>query len=353
MRKAVVWFYMLSKRQLKKVSLYIILAVLTVACLLIRYAADSFSAAVVIGVVNEDGGNVSSRIEENLYSHRGIIVFKRFDTSEELKRSVRSGETLGGYILRDNFGERLLAGSSNDIIQSLSTPNNIVSGVANEIFFSFVMKEVSYEELVKDTEDTGLFTRLSDEEIRAELREYYDINLSNGSTFSLDYDRDMSEYEGKSISIDTYDYISPIIAGIVGLMVFLGGLCGTVNCYDDRKNGSFSLLRPVQRQFAAVVETAVPVYTVTAAGLLILAVTGMETDMAAAAGKYALYGVIVTAYCFALKCVIATKEVYVSFIPVLMLLSLVLCPVFVNISSMLPELSSVGKILPLYWLYAL
>lgn len=353
MRKCIIWFLMLFKRQLKKISVYAILIIMIMACFAIKYAADNFKVVIEIGVVNEDTGNVSKMIEKGLYAYKGLISFRKFASCEELERNVMSGSIIGGYVLKENFSEKLLEGETGEIIQALSTPNSLAASMANEIFFSFVMKEISYEELVKDTEDTGLFKRLTEEEIRSELRKYYDINLSDGSTFSLNYEGYQENYEGTAVNIDTYDYISPIITGIVGLMIFIGGMCGIMNWYDDMKKGSMSMLRPAYRQAAALAEAAIPVIIITAVGAVISGFLGLEESFPGVIGKYILYDFIVIIYFYILKTIIKKKAVYVSMIPVLILMSVIFCPVFINVASIAPGLGEVGRFLPLYWLYIL
>lgn len=351
MKKIITWLRILFKRQLKKVSLYVILAVLILTCISIRYVAQNFSVSIDIGVVNQDDGNVSAMIEKGLYEHEGLVSFVEYDSRADLVAAVRSGNVYGGYIIKPEFSKKLLEGDNEEIIEALSTPNNIISGITNEMFFSFVMKELSYEELVQDTIDTGLFDKLSEEEIRQELREYYDENLVNGSTFSLSYENTPKDYEGKFTSIDILDYISPVIVGLTGLMIFIGGLCGSLSYYDDRKNGSLILLKPIQRQLIAIIETAIPVLIITVAGIFILIGTGMETQAGAAIIKYIIYDLIVIAYCYLLKIIIRRKEIFVSFIPVLSLMSILFCPIFTNIASVSPFLANIGKAVPLYWLY--
>ncbi len=351
MKKAVTWLVILFKRQLKKVSLYVILAILVFACVSIRYVALNFSVTIEIGVVNQDKGNVSAMVEKGLYSHDGLVTFVRYNSRAELIEGVQSGSVYGGYVIKPEFSKKLLEGDSENIIEAFSTPNSLISGISNEMFFSFVMKELSYEELVKDTLDTGLFKTLSEEEIRRELREYYELNLANGSTFSLSYENTPKDFEGKFTSIDVLDYISPVITGLTGLLIFIVGLCGSLSYYDDKKNGSLALLKPVFRQLVAVIETAAPVLIITLAGIVILIITGMETSVGAAAGKYIVYDLIVIAYCYLLKTIIPRKEIFVSLIPVLSLMSVFFCPIFTNIAAVSPVLAGIGKTVPLYWLY--
>ncbi len=351
MKKIIMWLIMLTKRQLKKLSLYIIIVIMIVACGLIKHTADNYKVSIEIGIVNEDSGNVSKMVEKGLYSHSGIIKFVGYNDYDELLRAVQGSKVMGGYVFKDNFSNKILSNENSELIESVSTPNSMVASMSNEILFSFLMKEVSYEELVKDTVDTELFNDLSEEQIRESLRKYYDINISNGSTFSVDYNNKIDDYDRENVTIDIYDYISPIIVGVVGLMIFISGMCGTVNYYYDKKSGALSLLKQYQRQMVALIEIAIPVFIVAISGIGVLLVTGMEEYFVTAAAKYGIYGIIVIIYCYILKSIIRTKEVFISIIPVFILLSLIFCPVFVNISSIIPELSWVGKLLPLHYLY--
>ncbi len=351
MKKSIVWLSMLFKRQLKKISLYIVLVIMIAVCFFIKHVADNFEVTIEIGVVNEDEGNVSEMIEQGLYTHDGLIGFKKFSSSDELKEAVQSGKVLGGYILKKDFSKKLLEGKNDEIIQTFTTPNNMLGSIANEIFFSFVMKEISYEELVKDTEETGLFKKLDSDEIRKSLREYFDVNLSDGSTFSVDYDKNVKMPEGNAVTIDTYDYISPVIIGVIGLMIFIAGMCGTINYYADREKNSLTLLNTYQREIVALTEIAIPVIIMSIAGVVVLMVIGMEDSFVEAVTKYAIYDVIVVVYCYLQKTIIRRKDIYIGFVPVFILMSVIFCPVFVNLSAMSPVLAGIGKVLPLYWLY--
>ena len=351
MKKIIMWLIMLAKRQLKKLSLYIILVIMVAACWLIKYVADNYKVSIEIGIVNEDSGNVSKMVENGLYSHNGIIKFVSYKDYNDLIKAVQGNKIMGGYVFKENFSQKILLNENNELVESVSTPNSMIASMSNEIFFSFLMREISYEELVKDTIDTELFSDLNEEKVRDSLRKYYDSNLSNGSTFSVNYNYKMDDYDRENVTIDIYDYISPIIVGVVGLMIFISGMCGTVNYYYDKKSGALSLLKQYQRQIVALLEITIPVFIVSISGIAVLLITGMEEHFITASAKYGTYGIIVIIYCYIMKSIIRIKEVYISIIPIFILLSLVFCPVFVNISSIIPELAWVGKLLPLHYLY--
>lgn len=353
MKKMIVWLRLLCKRQLKKFSLYFVIALMIFTCLGLRYAATNFAISIEIGVTNMDDGIMAKRIVDNMKGSDGLVKFVEYDTEEELVEAVQGSKVFGGYIIKKDFTSKIMQGDTKETIEVISTPNNIVIKVANEIFFSYVMEEFSYEELVRDTINTGYFDDMSEEEIREELRESFETNLTNGTTFALDYEHAPKDYNGKAININVYDYITPIVAGIVGLMIFLGGLCGTINYFDDRQNKSFVLLKSGFKQLVALIEIAIPVFIITIVGIVMVMVVDLENNLLYATGKYMLYALLVVVYCFILKTVIRSKPVFVSFIPVMIMLSLIFCPVYSSGAFMSGGLSKVGMIVPLYWLYVL
>lgn len=351
MKKGFVWFFILCKRQLKKDSFYVVLLIMIIGCVSIKYIADNFTVNISIGFYTEDDGTVANNIKENLLSHNGLITFISYNDRSSLLNDVRSGKIMGGYVLNSELSTHILEGKNDELIDTYFSPNSLILGISNEIFFSFVMKEISYEALVNDTLDTGYFDYLSIDKIRDELRTYYDVNLSNGKTFGVDYNKDDSSFAGADVTNYIYDYISPVIVGLVGLMIFIGGLCGALSYYDDKRHGSLVLLRPASKQLVAIFEIFVPVFLLSFSGYILLYLLDMFDTDAFSLFKYFTYPLIVTGYCFILKGVIRKKSVYIGFIPILVLLSLIFCPVFINLNSILPSLSWLGNFLPLSWLY--
>ena len=349
MKKIMIWFVKLTKRQLKKPSFYIIILLMSVTSLGMKYIADNYSVSVKIGIVNEDDGGVAEQIEKSLYSTKGMVVFEKYDNAQELRRAVENKSLLGGYVIKKDFSKYVIEGKYDKIIETYMTPDSIVSGMANEVFFSYVMEEISYEELVRDTADTGYFPSVSNEEMRIELRKYFDENISNGNTFDVKYENAVEEKEYQNIDVDIYDYMTPVIGKLVAVLVFAAGLCGTVNYYDDRESGAFSLFKTSTRQIISLVEIAIPVVLISVAGIVILVAAHLETLNPALILKYLKYDLIVIVYCYILKSIIHKKEVYVGMVPALLLMSLVFCPVFVNIGSFAKGIEFVGRLLPLYY----
>lgn len=352
-KKTLVWLFLLLKRQLKKISLYVILFIMVSACVSVKHIADNYTVSISVGICNKDTDDVAKRVTKGMYEHIGLVKYVEYESEEELEKALWKKEIHAGYVINEEFSEKIVNAQTKDIIRVLETPDNMVTSISNELFFSYVMKEISYEWLVNDTKDTGLFDEVSLDDMRKELRKYFEINLSNGSTFAVNYDRMDDEFERGSFKIDITDYISPIIVGIIGLMVFIGGMCGTLNHYDDSESNAFILLNGFMRFMVMVIEIFIPVCIVTIFGITTLWMTQIVDNMAAVMAKFVIYDFIVVLYCLMLRCLIRKKVVFAGFIPVLVMMSLIFCPIFINMEAIAGELAEIGKILPLYWFYQL
>lgn len=352
MKKSLIWTLMLVKRQLKKISFYIVLLIMIVSCFFIRFVGNNMTASIEIGISSADKSEMAEKIVKDLLEHKGIVNFIVYPTKESLEKAVRKGDVKGGYFFEESFGKNLLEKKANDTVKVLETPDNTIAIITNEIVFSAVMKELSFEILAEDTLDTGYFSQDSEDKIRNDLRKFYDVNLINGSTFHVNYEggtfQELKEY-GKS-SEEIYDYISPMIIGIVGILIFLAGLSGGINYYEDRERGTFALMKISYIQLVGFVEIYIPVFLTSVAGAFILWATKMEDSFIKAMGVLFLYSFIVGVYTFIMTKLIKNKLIYVGVIPVIILISALFCPVFLDISTVLPSAVYINKLLPLSFL---
>jgi len=351
-KKILIWLYMLTKRQLKKISFYIVLLIMLLSCIVIRYVGNNMTASIDIGIVREDNNEFSKNIFTDLLSHKGIVTFTEYSNEKELISAVIKNKVKGGYYFSKEFSKNVLAGKTSNCVKIIESPDDTISIITNEIIFSSVLKELSFEYLVEDTLKTELFDYYEDDEIRDKLRAYYNINLENGSTFKVNYDGgkfdEKKEYSKSDKEI--YDYISPMIIGIVGIMIFLAALAGGINYYEDSMKGSFALMKKLEINAITLVEIFIPAIISSVFGAFLLYVTGMDKSLSHALIKLFLYAIIVTVYSFILTKIIKNKSAYIGIIPIFILISTIFCPVFMDVSIVFKGAEIIRKVLPLSYL---
>jgi hypothetical protein len=206
------------------------------------------------------------------------------------------------------------------------------------------MQEYTYNVLLYDTYDTGYFDEEDDEQVAEDLRKWYEENLTNGSTFSASYSG-MQNYDSH-VEMDIFDYISPIIKGLVGVLIFLAGLCGTLILYQDKENGTFSRFTRWQTAFISLVEIFIPVCMTSLAGMGCMLATGMNMGTSADWRHILAYMLLVVLYCFVLQLIIRKRMLFSALVPVLLMAALIFCHVFVNLTALVPEFGYIAMLLP-------
>jgi hypothetical protein len=352
MKRMLMWLFMLWKRQMKKISLYVILLCMAASSFFIRHIAVNFSVNLRIGVMNEDNvgeeeaydKKIAQNIIDRMTNHQGLVKFVQYTDQEALENDVRTSDVYAGYIFSTDFWKKVQDENLKNGIQVISTPDSIVTRIANELVFSYVMQEYTYNVLLYDTYDTGYFDEEDDEQVAEDLRKWYEENLTNGSTFSASYSG-VSNYDSH-VEMDIFDYISPIIKGLVGVLIFLAGLCGTLILYQDKENGTFSRFTRWQTAFISLVEIFIPVCMTSLAGMGCMLATGMNMGTLADWRHILAYMLLVVLYCFVLQLIIRKRMLFSALVPVLLMASLIFCHVFVNLTALVPEFGYIAMLLP-------
>ena len=360
MKKAMIWLFMLLKRQLKKISLYVIILCMMASCFFIRYVAVKFSVNINIGVMNEkteqdlpaDGTSgydtmISERIMELMTEHKGLVKFVEYDSEEELEKDVRTSEVYAGYIFDQDFWKKVRDDDLKDGIRVIAAKDSIVSKITNELVFSYVMQEYTYDMLFYDTCDTGYFDGEDQEALAEDLRKYYEDNLTNGSTFSVIYSGVMDT--GSRIEMNIFDYISPMVKGITGVLIFLSGLCGTLILYRDKESGTFSRFTAAQTLAVSFAEILIPVFLTGISGMICLLLTGLYSGSPAEWGHMLCYILLVALYCLVLNQILRSRTVFLAMIPIFMMASLLFCHVFINLNNIVPGFQYISMLLPPYY----
>ena len=353
MKRMFIWLKMLFKRQMKKISIYMILLFMVGCAFFIRHIAVNFQVNINIGVMNQDiqetdetgqDKRVAERILNLMKEQKGLVKFTEYTDEEELRNDVRTSKVYAGYIFQKDFWEKIKDRKLKDAVLVIATEDSIVPKLVNELVFSYIMQEYSYDLLLYDTYETGYFEKEDQDQVAEDLRKYYEEYSSNGSTFSLLYSG-VKEVD-HTVKLDVFDYISPMIKGIIGVMIFLAGLCGTLILYQDKKNGTFSRFTPLQTVSVSMAEIFIPAFITGIVGNICLILTGLYTGSLPEWIHTLLYIIFVTIYCFVLNELIRNRVLFMAMIPVFLMASLLFCHVFVNLNAIVPEFRYISFLLP-------
>ena len=225
-------------------------------------------------------------------------------TEEEAKEAVMTGRAECAYLFPERLKERLDEGHYTRAVRVLVSPSTVAEKIISEKIFSELF-EVYGRELLADYGKNGaafqtVMARCQTTEAREKacgmLLELYEKYRSNGSTFTFDY---QTLQGGTALQTGAIKVVFPV-RGLTAVFLFIMGLAASVMAGEDAERGLY-------------------------------------------------YLIFVTMYAFGCLAVCRKAGVLAALIPVFILASLLLCPIFFDASVFLPGAAGMRKLLPPWW----
>ncbi|MCR5507353.1 MAG: ABC transporter permease [Lachnospiraceae bacterium] len=327
-------FFLLNKRLLKKRSFIIILCLIPALVLGLKLVSERESGIVRIALVNE-GSREAGLIIDEMLERDSVFLFYEYDDEEPAKDALLDNRIDAVWVFPRDYEERV-----SDVVLSImgegegrkktrravdvyEREDNVLLQLSRMELYGAMYSDLSFS-LFKNYIDKRIAFEDTGED---ELKRYYNSSIYSGSLF--DY-RNGNEMELKAGG----NYLFTPLRGILLLIVLLGGLAASMYYRDDLDKEIFTWM-PVGNKW--VFEH---IYLLTALidCSVVVLITFFATGLAGSVGSELLlmFMFVLSGCCF---CSIIRKVTFnlrslATLIPILMLLMLVICPVFIYIRQL-------------------
>lgn len=299
-----------------------------------------------VALFTKDKGGISDKAIETLTEQKDIIEFIECESREELRAMVAGSKCQCGYILPENLEEKFdlnLFRNSIDVM----TGTYSISPLTDEMVFSAVYRHYALHILNNYIDDTGLFKEYSSKEIKKELSELYNKYLIDGSTFSFSYHNEDAVSKDTSVLLPGYLILS--VRGLLSVAIFISGFAGAIQLYRDRKNCIFRTLSGIRLRFAEFMVILAPVTVTGISCLISLAVSGSTANIFKEILSAIFYIISVVLFCYILFIIFKNEVSFCAMIPVFIMASLLICPVFIDITEFNHNLGILQQLFPPTW----
>ena len=350
------WIPVFLKRFLKKPFFLILLLLLPAGGLILQAALPSFQTAIPVGVCiaasdpQTADGQLTEKIADRLYAHKGLIVFTAYDSVSDLREAVIRDEIQCGYVLPDNLQTLILEDRLQNSVTVYEAPDALLTSVINELVVSTFFQEISFETLIHDTVDSGLFSAMSEDEIRAAIRPVYDTYNNGNYTLQFDYNRTI---EADSLEPDRSAYLLSPCMGFVALFIFIAAFAGCVVWYQDRDRGAFGSMPKRRIHFLRFFYGLIPTLLCCFSGCLFLWIMDLSAASWTGFLRLLLYSLLTVLSAWLLSGLIPHMLTFTALIPVLTLGGVICTPMFFSAETWLPVLAYVKYLFPPAWYFAL
>jgi hypothetical protein len=218
-------YMIVLRRFLHKKSIWVCLAIITVASVFIVRTEKTSETNVLVAFYDESGEYVSS-----LEEYEGLVKFVSYESEEDVKRAVLKDEVECGYIIPKNLTESMVSQMSNGMVTVYQDDDTIAVPIVNEVIYEKIFKKVSlkwYKAYISKI-DKGVADTIGD---------IFEEKLNEGITFDIDI-----EHIGADINTN-YNEDEPTatypVWAVVFLIVAICGIYGIIQVASDARKKRF------------------------------------------------------------------------------------------------------------------
>lgn len=331
-------YMVLGKQYWQKNRFLIILMLLTALFFGWRQSEETpkdVYGGIIVGVCGEDekGRELISRLEKET----GIFRFYGYEDEEEMLRMIENGTLECGYVMPEGFYERILKGKMNRQITLYYSPASSAHKISYEVVFADLFEMLSEDILEKYSEDNGPFPGITKEEAKERILNLNKAYTEDGSTFRFVYEMVGREEKEGEQGLDT-------LRGCVAVMIFLMSLSGLGNVLG-LANVWGSLPENLRKKLQSQSIHMAVAGSVLTGGICLWLSGSMKKSFREAAGLL-LYLFILEAFVRVLRRIVRKDKVLYGMLPVLVMGSLLFCPVFIRIERYLPAIKWISGVFP-------
>ena len=325
-RNALVFLALQNKRIIKN-PVFLTALLLTPLLVLLLSVTSSLDLDIVkISVYTGPDSEAVSTVQKLIRSS-DVMSFVITETPEEAKMLAASGKTNAAWVFADDYGKLIHGAFENNKLPTLVTSyqpeDNPLMMLVMFRLYVLIYPQFMHENLLNFIAAVPG----SEPVERAQIEEIWESNMSDESLFEMRYmDLESAEDDGDST-------ISAPLRGTLALMLSLIAFAAALFHMHDVNSGVYELVPLKYRNMLSLGCIAVPVFDGAILMLLVLILTGNIGNIGREALNLLLFSINTVLFANIPVSLLKSEERYGALVPVLMLIMMVLCPVFLLIRN--------------------
>lgn len=328
MKNYFLWLLMITKRLFRKPLFLFTLLLIPLTVLLLHASQTGQDGAInVLLYTNGDKNSYSEEIVSDLVGQSGsVISFSRCDSQEDMRQEILAGRADCGYCFPQDMEQALAAYEEKGIpfIDAIYEGGNFSSALVQEMVFSSFYERLCFSILdTHVTDKTGLI-------VTDTLEQYYAANQIEESFFHFTY---ADGSENALLNENKANYMLLPMRGIAAVFVLLSAMVGALFWYEDNQKQLFCWLSPHKKQVVSFLYMLIPTFLASVVGFCSIYLAGSQSSFPNECICMLLYLFATSCFCFFLNTIFPSLSLFLASIPLCIAGSLLLSPVFINLSA--------------------
>lgn len=346
MKKILTWILLFQKRILKKPMFQITILLIPILLFLLFTFNKSSDSLVRVALISGNDEYSQNFVKDLLDSSNHVISYYQCYDESQMRKDVLTGKAECGYIMPDDMPRKIAQFSSKKkqgIITAIVKKESISTKIVNEIIYGRLFSERAYpvlKDFINEKQPDRL-TPAEDEKMYDAFSKY----LIEPLMFSFEY-ADGSKNDLLNNDDSSHNYYMLPVRGILSVLILVSSMSGVLMLSNDDRKNTWGFIRLSKRPAFNYFYIFMSILPIAICSLAAIFITGISTNVLNEIRLMVLYTLLLTGFSSLLKALIKNIYVLCSLIPVTVLLSLIICPVFIDIGSIVPQTRFVRLFLP-------
>lgn len=347
------WTCAFVKRILYQKRIVLLFLLFPIVCIGIRIYCLEHESLMQVALYQEGTSSLASETIQQLTRTEGIVSFYEADSKQSLYRAVKNSSAQCGYIFTEKYQTDSLLDSQKwkHSVQVVQSPGSNLTGSINELVFSVFFKHYN-KQLLHDylSQDRILKKNQDVEAMLADADALFEKHCNDNSTFSFsesnaDILSDTATIQSESNQLVDI-FLTNACRGILSVILLLCALCGGIFLGKDQRKILVMPMRPLLRTFVQLADIATPIAMMATAGFIGMLILPAHQSLLMELGGLILYCILLTMFVLLIRLLIQSELAFCVLTPLLTLCSLILSPVFIDLSTYQKLLSIPKYLLP-------
>lgn len=357
MKMAITWFWLFQKRILKKPMFQITILLIPVLLVMLFIFHASTDSLIQVALCPGEDEFAKTLAEELIDDSNSVITFYIENNEEMLRKDVMLGKTECGYIFSENATQIMdnhKMGKKEALLTVIQNEASIATNIINEFILGKVYSKSTYSQLEDFLyeQHPEYFVGESEAEEVNTIKEYFEQYRAGQLMFSFEY---ANGKENQILDKDsTSNYYMMPVRGLLSILILVAAISGVLMLIQDEKRGTWELIHLSKRASFHYFYIVMSVIFVAMCSFVAILCTGLGTNVITELFLMFDYILLVAGYGNLLRLVLKNEYLLCALIPILVLLSLIVSPVFIDLGGSFFGISMIQKLLPTsYYLRAI
>ncbi len=342
MKKILTWTLLFQKRILKRPMFLITILLIPLIIGLLYVFSGTTDGLIQAAIYYEDGTAAAQFAESMIEKSDDVIRYYRAESEEALRTAVETDRAECGFILAEDFDERIASGNGRGLATVVIKQSSVANRVLKEVLCGELFSKLVYQMTEQFITEDGAVD-ISSEEVQETLQASYESYRIPSAMFEFQY----TNGEANTLLNGTADnyYMMPV-RGLLSVLILLAALGGVLMLREDDRKGCWQWIHPKRRPVFHIYFILMSVTAVAVVSLIALFFTGLDTGAARECALMLAYCLLVAGFANLIRVLIPDTRIICALLPVMVLMSLILTPVFVDLDSLVPGITIVRLVLP-------